>query len=317
MRHSLVELDAVLAVSRHRSFRAAAVELGMSTTALSNSIGKLERQLGVRLFNRTTRSVSLTDAGRGFVEQIGPALSDIHGAMDVARSQQVTPSGVLRINAFATAAREVLAPLLLTFLRRYPQVSIDLVTEGRLVDVVADGFDFGIRSRDLVPTDMIAIPLGAPRCNVVVASPAYLAKHGVPKTPSDLSHHACIPIRLPNGAPYRWLFKRNGRSVQVDVAGPITLDEPSLARLTMLEGVAIGYVMEAEAREDIAAGRLVRVLADWMPPLAPLSLYYAGRKNPSAAFRALVELARERASNHAVAITGAKSVIDGRTDPTV
>lgn len=296
MRHNLIEFDAVLAVSRHRSFRAAAVQLGMSTTALSNSIGKLERQLGVRLFNRTTRSVSLTDAGRRFVERIGPALGDIHDAMDGARSQQATPSGVLRINAFATAAREVLAPLLLPFLRRYRQVSIDLVTEGRLIDVVADGFDFGIRSRDLVPTDMIAIPLGPPRRNVVVASPAYLEAHGVPKTPDDLAHHACIAIRLPNGAPYRWHFEKNGRPVQIDVAGPITLDEPSLSMITMLEGVAIGYMMEADVREDIAAGRLVHLLADWAPTLAPLCLYYAGRKNPSAAFRALVELARERAT---------------------
>lgn len=296
MRHSLIELDAVLAVARHRSFRAAAVDLGLSTTALSNSIGKLERQLGVRLFNRTTRSVSLTDAGRRFVDQIGPALNDIHGAMDVARSQQATPSGVLRINAFATAAREILASLLLEFLRRYPQVSIDLVTEGRLVDVVADGFDFGIRSRDLVPTDMIAIPLGAPRRNVVVASPAYLEAHGEPQTPGDLARHACIAIRLPNGAPYRWHFEKDGRPLQIDVTGPITLDEPSLTRITVLEGAAIGYMMEADAREDIAAGRLVPVLADWMPLLAPLCLYYAGRKNPSAAFRALVELARERAS---------------------
>ncbi|WP_253340992.1 LysR family transcriptional regulator [Sphingobium sp. OAS761] len=296
VRHSLLELDAVLAVSRHRSFRAAAVDLGMSTTALSNSIAKLERQLGVRLFNRTTRSVSLTDAGRRFVDHIGPALSDIHGAMDIARSQQATPSGVLRINAFATAAREVLAPLLLAFLRRYPQVSIDLVTEGRLVDVVADGFDFGIRSRDLVPTDMIAIPVGPPRRNAVVASPAYLEAHGVPRTPGDLDRHACIAIRLPNGAPYRWHFEKDGRPLPVDVAGPITLDEPSLTRITMLEGLAIGYMMEADVREDIAAGRLVHLLADWMPQLAPLCLYYAGRKNPSAAFRALVDLARERAN---------------------
>ena len=294
MRHTLTELDAVLAVARHRSFRAAAVDLGMSTTALSNSVAKLERQLGVRLFNRTTRSVSLTDAGRRFVEQIGPALSEIHGAMDVARSQQKTPSGVLRINAFATAAREVLAPLLLTFLRRYPQVSIDLVTEGRLIDVVAEGFDFGIRSRDLVPTDMIAIPLGPPRRNLVVASPAYLEARGTPQTPADLARHTCIGIRLPNGAPYRWHFEKHGRPLQVDVAGPITLDEPSLARITMLEGVAIGYVMEADVREDVAAGLLIPLLADWMPRLAPLCLYYAGRKNPSAACRALADLARER-----------------------
>ncbi len=295
-RQSLLELDAVLAVARRRSFRAAAIDLGMSTTALSNSIGKLERGLGVRLFNRTTRSVSLTDAGRRFAEQVGPALGDIHDAMDAARSQQATPSGVLRINAFATAAREVLTPLLLDYLRRYPQVSIDLVTEGRLVDVVADGFDFGIRSREFIPSDMIAVPLGAARSNAVVAAPAYLEKHGTPRVPADLMRHACIRARLPNGALYRWQFEKNGQSLQLDVEGPITLDEPSLVRLAVLDGFAIGYFMETDVREDIAAGRLVRLLEDWTPPIAPLCLYYPGRRNASAAFRALVDLARERAN---------------------
>jgi DNA-binding transcriptional LysR family regulator len=169
----LIELEAVLAIVRRGSFRAAAVDLGMSTTALSNAIGKLERQIGVRLFNRTTRSVSLTDAGRTFVGQVGPAVESIHDAMNTARSQQETPSGTLRINAFATAAREILAPLVLEFLRRYPRVHIDLVTEGRLVDVVAEGFDIGIRTAELVPNDTIAIPLGPPRRFAVVASPVY------------------------------------------------------------------------------------------------------------------------------------------------
>jgi DNA-binding transcriptional LysR family regulator len=300
-RPGLTELDAVLAVARRRSFRAAAIDLGMSTTALSNSIGKLERDLGVRLFNRTTRSVSLTDAGRRFTDQVGPALGDIHDAMDAVRSQQATPSGVLRINAFATAAREVLAPLLLDYLRCYPQVTIDLVTEGRLVDVVADGFDCGIRSRDFVPSDMIAVPLGGSRSNAVVATRAYLDKHGVPGVPADLLQHACIRARLPNGALYRWQFEKDGQSLQLDVNGPITLDEPSLVRIAVLDGLAIGYAMESDVREDIAAGRLVRLLEDWTPPLAPLCLYYPGRRNASAAFRALIELARKQVRAETVA----------------
>uniref|UniRef100_UPI00286C2867 LysR family transcriptional regulator n=1 Tax=Phenylobacterium sp. TaxID=1871053 RepID=UPI00286C2867 len=168
---SLKELDAVLMIARRGKFRAAALELGMSTTALSNAVGKLERTLGVRLFNRTTRSVSLTEAGRNFVAQVAPALHDIHEAMDAARAQQATPSGTLRINAFPTAAREIFAPLVLPFLRAHPQVHIDIVTEGRLVDIVADGFDLGVRSADLVPVDMIAIPLGSARRNVVVGTP--------------------------------------------------------------------------------------------------------------------------------------------------
>jgi len=293
----LIELDAVLAIARKGSFRAAALELELSTTALSNAIGKLERQLGVRLFNRTTRSVSLTDAGRNFVDQVGPALKDIHDAMDAARSQQETPSGTLRINAFATAAREILAPLLLQFLRRYPQVHIDLVTEGRLVDIVAVGFDLGLRSADLVPSDMIAIPVGPPRSFAVVASPAYLQTNGRPRVPPDLLNHACLRIRLPNGALHRWQFEKDGEAIQIDVHGPITLDEASLSRIAVLDDIGIGYFMESDVREDIAAGRLVRVLQDWTSPLAPLCLYYPSRRNPSAAFSALIGLARELAGS--------------------
>jgi Transcriptional regulator len=289
----LVELDAVLAIARRGSFRAAALDLEMSTTALSNAVGKLERQLGVRLFNRTTRSVSLTDVGRNFVGQVGPALQDIRDAMDTARSQQKTASGTLRINAFATAAREILSPLILKFLRLYPQVHIDLVTEGRLVDVVAEGFDFGVRTRDLVPSDMIAVPIGPGQRNVVVGSPVYFQKHGKPLVPPDLLHHACLRIRLPNGAPYRWHFEKDGQSVQIDVAGPITLDEASLSRIAVLEAVGIGYVMESDVRDDLNSGRLEIVLEDWTPQFAPLAFYYPGRRHPSAAFKAFVDLARE------------------------
>ena len=292
-RPGLNDLDAVIAIARRGSFRAAALDLGMSTTALSNAIGKLEASLGVRLFNRTTRSVSLTDAGRVFVEQVGPALQDIHGAMEAVRSQQATPSGTLRINAFATAAREILSPLVLEFLRRYPQVHVDLVTEGRLVDIVAEGFDLGVRVADLVPSDMIAVSLGRPQRYAVVGSPAYFEKHGRPRVPPDLLNHQCIRVRLPNGALYRWQFEKRGQTAQIDVSGPITLDEASLARTAVLEGIGLGFFMEQDVRADIEAGRLVRVLEDWTPPFAGLCLYYPGRRNPSAALKAFIGLARE------------------------
>jgi DNA-binding transcriptional LysR family regulator len=297
MAHSgLVELEAVLAIVHRGSFRAAAVDLGMSTTALSNAVAKLERQIGVRLFNRTTRSVSLTDAGKTFVGQVGPAVENIHDAMNTARSQQETPSGTLRINSFATAAREILGPLVLEFLRRHPMVHIDLVTEGRLVDVVAEGFDLGIRTAELVPSDTIAIPLGPARRFAVVASPAFLRDREIPRVPHDLLAHPCLRVRLPNGALYRWHFEKDGQAVQIDVQGPITLDEASLSRLAVLDGVGIGFFMEADVRDDMASGRLVQVLEDWTPPLAPLCLYYPSRRNPSAAFRAFIELAREVAT---------------------
>lgn len=291
--HNLIELDAVMAVARRKSFRAAAMELQISTTALSNLIAKFEKQLGVRLFNRTTRSVSLTDAGRNFVEQIGPALVEIHSAMDSAMSQQEVPSGTIRINAFPTAAREILEPVILEYLRRYPQVHIDLVTEGRLLDVVADGFDLGVRSADFVPSDMIAVPIGHARSYVVVASPAYLEMHGKPRVPLDLLNQTCIRIRLPDGGIYKWHFEKDGEPIQIDVKGPITLDEASLSRTAVLHGIGLGLFMESDVRDDIEAGRLIKVLEDWMKPVAPLCLYYPGRKNPSAAFKAFITLARE------------------------
>lgn len=295
-RSVLTDLDAVLSIARHGSFRAAALELGMSTTALSNAIAKLEKNLGIRLFNRTTRSVSLTDAGTTFVERIGPAMTDIHDAMLAAQSLQEIPTGTLRINAFASAAREVLAPLILSFLQRYPQVHIDLVTEGRLVDIVAAGFDMGLRPADLVPSDMIALSLGLHRSNAVVASPEFLRTHGKPIVPADLYRFRCIRARLPNNALFRWRFEKGGNALQIDVQGAITLDEPSLVRIAAQNGVGLGYIMEADVREDIAAGRLVRVLEDWTPSLAPLALYYPGRKNPPAAFGAFIQAARDFAN---------------------
>ncbi len=216
--------------------------------------------------------------------------------MNTARAQQETPSGTLRINAFATAAREIMAPLILTYLQRYPQVHIDLVTEGRLVEVVAAGFDLGIRSADLVPSDAIAIPLGQRRRMAVVASPTYLASSTIPQLPHELLGFPCLRIRLPNGALFRWRFEKGGEELQVDVEGPMTLDEASLARIAVTNGVGIGYFMEADVREDIAAGRLVRILEDWTPPLPPLCLYYSNRRNSSAAFQAFVALARDFAA---------------------
>lgn len=292
--YGLHEFDAVLAIARRGSFRAAAIDLGMSATALSNAIAKLEGHLGVRLFNRTTRSVSLTEAGHRFVEEVTPALRDIHHALDTVRSQQDTPAGTLRINTFATAAREIMEPLVLEFLRRFPQVRIDLVTEGALSDIVADGFDFGVRSRDLVPSDMIAIPVGPKRRHAIVAAPAYLADRPYPRVPADLLAHSCIRIRLPDGAMFRWQFEVEGQPLHLEVDGPIILDEASVARMAVLEGVGIGFFMESDVRADIDAGRMVSLLPKWLPALAPICLYYPSRRNPPAAVKVFIDLARER-----------------------
>jgi DNA-binding transcriptional LysR family regulator len=218
---------------------------------------------------------------------------DIQSAMEAVRSQQQTPSGMLRINAFAAGAREIMSPLVIEFVRRYPKVHVDIVTECRLVDIVADGFDLGMRRDDLVPADMVALSLGRPQRYAVVASPDCIKEHGRPRTPSDLYAHRCLRVRLPNSALFRWHFEKNGQVAQIDVKGPLTLDEASLARSAVLNGVAIGFLLEQDVREDIREKRLTRLLDDWTPPLGDLCLYWPSRRNPSAALKAFVGLARE------------------------
>ncbi|WP_323687267.1 MULTISPECIES: LysR family transcriptional regulator [unclassified Rhizobium] len=289
----LRELEAVIAIARRGTFRAAAIDLGMSTTALSHTIGRLEAGLGVRLFNRTTRSVSLTDAGRLFVQQVAPSLQDLHAALETVRSQRETPSGTIRINAAPFAARAIISPLVLEFLRRYPEMNVDLVTEGKMVDIVNDGFDLGVRVAGLVPSDMIAVSLGRPQRHAVVGSPDYFAQHPKPVVPPDLLNHRCIRVRLPDGSLFRWRFEKDDEPVQIDVRGPITLDEAGLVRTSVLECTGLGYTMEEEVLPDIKAGRLVRVLEDWTPPYPGLCLYYPGRRNLSAGVKAFLDLARE------------------------
>lgn len=291
-RVGLNELEAVMAVARRASFRQAAIDLGISTTALSHAIAKLEANLETRFFNRTTRSVSLTEAGEMFLQQVGPALQDVRAGLEAVRSHSAGPSGVLRINAFATAARTALLPLVLEFLRRYPQVHVDLVTEGRLVDIVADGFDLGVRAASLVPSDMIVISLGQQQRYAVVGTSAYFDKYGRPHTPADLLNHQCLRIRLPNGVIYPWHFERNGELTRLDVTGQLTLDEPSVAKAVVQEGIGVGFFMERDVMTEIETGQLERVLEEWTPPRDNLCLYYANRRNPSAALKAFIALAR-------------------------
>ncbi len=288
-------LEAVLAIARLGSFRAAAIHLEMSTTALSHTVGRLEGGLGVRLFNRTTRSVSLTDAGRHFVARVAPALSEISTAMEEVRSRRVTPSGLIRINASPTGARAVV-PLALDFLRRYPDMHVDLVTEGRLVDIIADGFDLGIRTADLIPRDMIALALGEPQRYAVVVAPAWLETHPMPLSPADLAPEDCLRVRLPNGALFPWHFEKNGQVVLVDAEGRLTTDEASITRAAVRDGTGIAFAIEQDVIEDIESGRLVRLLEDWTPPRPGFPLYYPGRRNPSAGFGAFLALAREWAA---------------------
>ncbi|WP_395489922.1 LysR family transcriptional regulator [Cedecea davisae] len=292
-RITLADIEAVQAIARRGSFRAAAIDLGISTTALSHALAKFEAELGVRLFNRTTRSVALTEAGRLFIERVSPALQGVNDALESVRSHRDTPSGVLRINAPPFAARQLLSSLAFEFLRRYPEMHIDLVTEGKLIDIVAEGFDLGVRVANLVPADMIALPLGQPQRYAVVASPAYLAKNGTPLTPGELMAHACIRVRLPDGSLYRWHLEKQGEVAQIDVQGPLTLDEASLARDAVIEGLGVGFFMEQNVMAEIRSGALVRLLEEWTPAFPGLCLYYPGRRHPSAGLAAFLALARE------------------------
>lgn len=293
MRSGLTELEAVLAVARHGSFRGAAAALEMSTSALSQSVAALETRIGTRLFHRTTRSVRLTEAGERFVAEVGPALAEIRSAIERVSDTGEAPTGTLRINTSTGAARWVMRPYLIPYLLRYPGVHLDLVTEDRLIDIVREGFDAGFRTLDTVPGDMIAVPLGPPVRFAVVGSPAYFASHGRPRSPLDLPGHACIRARMPAGHIYHWEFERHGEALEVDVKGTLTLDEPQLMLEAARAGLGLTYLTELNVAEDIAAGRLERVLEEWTPPFERLCLYYPGRRHVPAPLRALVELIRD------------------------
>jgi DNA-binding transcriptional LysR family regulator len=293
---SLAELDAVIAVARRGNFRAAALELGMSSSALSHAVAGLEARMGVRLFNRTTRSVSLSAAGEQFVAQVAPALAEIRGAMDAVNIHRDTPAGTLRINTSVGAARMILAPLILEYLKLYPEMRVDLVTEGRLIDIVVDGFDAGIRIEEAVPRDMIAVPIGGPIRSIVVGSPAYFEGRTKPQAPGDLLQHQCIRARMASGAIYRWEFERRGEAMEIDVPGALSLDEMTLMHEAARAGVGLSYLSEWTVKADLASGRLVQVLDDWTPAYPGLCLYYPGRRHVPAGLRAFIDLIRKTAA---------------------
>lgn len=293
MQGRLIELEAVVAVARRRSFRAAAAEIGLSTTALSQAVAELEGRLGVRLFNRTTRSVAPTAAGEQFVAQVAPALGAIRDSMEAVNRHRASPTGLLRLNTSAGAARQILSPIIFEYLRRYPEMAVDIVTEGRLVDIVKDGFDAGFRLAESVPGDMIAVPLGPRQRLIVVGSPAYFEGRAIPKSPNDLRQHDCIRIRLPSGGIYRWEFERRDERLVLDVSGRITLDDTDLMREAALAGHGLAYLSAWWTAADVAAGRLVPVLDDWTPSFPGLCLYYPGRSHVPAGLRALVDVIRD------------------------
>ncbi len=292
-RPSLADLTAFAAIVSHQSFRKAADELELSPSTLSHMMRTLEAGLGVRLLHRTTRSVSPTEAGKQFVARLRPVLHDLDGALAEVAALSGSPKGTIRINASETAARLLLRLVIPGFLQRYPEVSLDLVTEGRLVDIVAEGFDAGVRLGEALPQDMISVRFGGDVRFVAVASPGYLRDRGTPQTPDDLRHHSCIRIRLPSGKPYRWEFEQRGQELAVEVAGPMTLDQPDLMVEAAAAGLGIAYVASHLAQPFIARGALVSVLDAWSPPIPGLFLYYPGHRHVPAGLRAFIDVLKE------------------------
>jgi len=294
MQQDFLQLRAVIAVARRGSFRAAAEALDLSPTALSRAVAAIEERMRVKLFDRTTRTVAMTEAGRRFIAKVEPALAEISLAMDVANASGEAPAGTLRLNAAEGAARMFLAPVVLEFLDRYPDMHVELISEGSLVDIVAGGFDAGIRFFEAVPRDMISVPIESEHSMAVVASPAYLSGRVEPRTPGDLLKHDCIRIRHPSGVLYRWEFSKRGRDERVDVSGRLTVNNYNVAIDAALAGAGVTYTSHYFVRDHIASGRLVRVLEDWTPPFEGLHLYYPKHRHKKAGLRALVELVRER-----------------------
>jgi DNA-binding transcriptional LysR family regulator len=289
----LLELNAVVALAHHRSFRRAAAEIGLSPSAMSHKIATLEQRMGVRLFNRTTRSVSLSEAGEKFLARVRPALADISSAMEAVNEFRDTPSGNLRINASEGAIQMIMTSVVAEFLRRYPDMRLEVVTSTALVDIVAEGFDGGLRMGESVPLDMIAVPCSPPLRFAVVGSPAYFSQRPLPKTPDDLTRHNCIRTRFASGALYRWEFEKRGHQQVIDVEGTLTLDSQHLIVDAALQGIGIICVNESSIAEHLKAGRLIRTLEDWTPAYPGLCLFYPANRHVPAGLRAFIDLVRE------------------------
>ncbi len=293
VRPSLNDLAAFAAVASHQSFRRAAEIMGVSRSALSHAIIGLEAKLDVRLFNRTTRSVSLTQAGARLLARLDPVLQELDQALDTLSEERGTPSGTLRINANKSGARILLAEVVPRFLDLYPDVELDLVSEGRLVDIVEQGFDAGIRLLEAVPKDMVAVKFGGDVRFIAVAAPSYLDGKARPHTPDDLYVHCCVRQRLPSGKRYRWEFSKRGAEVAIDVPGNLTLDDNDLLVQAAVDGRGIAYVPDYFARPFLASGQLVVVLDEWCPPTPGLALYYPRSRHVPSPLRAFIDLLRE------------------------
>ena len=289
----LTELNAFVAVAERRSFAKAAVQLGISRSRLSETVRGLEGRLGVRLLNRTTRSVAPTAAGERLLARLRPLLDDLTAALDGVNAFRDQPAGLLRLTVPPPAASLMLAPLLARFLARYPAIELEISVDAALTDVVAGRFDAGMRPGERVERDMIAVRVGEEIEGVVVAAPAYLARHERPTAPRDLEAHDCIRFRFPSGALFPWRFEKEGRQVEVAVEGRLTVNDPELALRAALDGAGVLYTVRDYAAPGIEAGRLVPLLEDWRTASSAIYLYYPSRRQTPVPLQTFVEFLRE------------------------
>ncbi|MEZ1325285.1 LysR family transcriptional regulator [Pseudomonas fluorescens] len=291
---SAADLSVFLYTAQHLNFSKAAIELGLTPSALSHSVKALENRLGVRLFNRTTRSVALTEAGERLYARLKPAFRDIDDALEDLNHFRDKPSGNLRITSGRQACELVLLPIASEFLQLYPDIRLEVVESDALLDIVANGFDAGVRFGDRLEADMVSLPIGPTMRSVVVGSPAFFERHAAPQKPEDLHGLPCIRHRYPSGSMYRWELERGGIAQEIEVNGPLTLGDVSLMIGPALQGLGLAYVFEDMVSEHLASGRLLQVLADWCPYYPGLHLYYPSRRHVPAALKAFIDFVRNR-----------------------
>lgn len=282
-------LAAFVRVAQERSFRKAADGMGVSPSALSHVIGKLEQGLSVRLLNRTTRSVSPTPAGLQLLARLEPAFAQIGEALDALNDERTQPRGRLRLNVPRPAAQLALAPLLARWRSSYPDVILDIVANDAVVDIVEQGFDAGMRFGELLQQDMVALPVGPEIRFIVCASPDYIARHGMPLTPDSLAGHECLQLRFPSGAIFKWQFEHDGLALETATNGHLVLDDFPSMLLAAQQGAGLCYTYAAYASELVAQGQLVKILEDWMPAPERFYLYYPSGRHMGAALRAWVD----------------------------
>jgi DNA-binding transcriptional LysR family regulator len=300
MKVDLGDLNAFVVVARAKGFRDGARATGVSASALSEAVRRLEVQVGVRLFNRTTRSVVPTEAGKGLLERLGPALTEMEAALDVVNGYRDKPAGSLRLNVPISAARLVLPGIVPAFLAAYPDIRLEVIAEDSFVDVLAAGCDAGIRYDERLEQDMIAVPIG-PRLQrfATAASPAYLDRHGRPKHPRDLLGHACLQGRFASGALTPWEFERDGEIVRVEATGPLLVRAGTATDLAVdaaIAGIGIIYLFEDWLRPHLDSGKLEPILEPWWQCFSGPYLYYPGRRLVPAPLRAFIDFIKTSAN---------------------